>query len=94
MTFPFLFASRFALESPFEGGLLGLDKISPMLACPRLAMLQCARSVLLNKIISNEKDLVGIVLFGTVRNLSFNTQTNRHTIYIHYFVIESLDWEV
>lgn len=36
-------------------------------------MLQCARSVLLNKIISSEKDLVGIVLFGTVRKFFKNT---------------------
>ena len=27
---------------------------------------QCAKSVLLNKIVSSEKDIVGIVLFGTV----------------------------
>ncbi len=28
--------------------------------------LQCVKSVLLNKIISSEKDMVGIVFFGTV----------------------------
>ncbi len=29
-------------------------------------MLQCAKSVLLNKIVSSDKDLVSIVFFGTV----------------------------
>ena len=28
--------------------------------------MQCVKSVLLNKIISSEKDLVGVVLYGTV----------------------------
>lgn len=28
--------------------------------------LQCAKSVLLNKIVSSDKDMVGIVFFGTV----------------------------
>ena len=28
--------------------------------------MQCVKSVLLNKIVSSEKDLVGVVLYGTV----------------------------
>lgn len=28
--------------------------------------IQCVKSVLLNKIVSSEKDLVGVVLYGTV----------------------------
>ena len=31
-----------------------------------LVIFQCVKSVLLNKIVSSEKDLVGVVLFGTV----------------------------
>ena len=31
-----------------------------------ISHMQCAKSVLLNKIVSSEKDIVGIVLFGTV----------------------------
>ena len=33
-----------------------------------LLLLQCIRSVLLNKIISSDKDVVGVVFFGTVSN--------------------------
>ena len=32
-------------------------------------LIKCAKSVLLNKIVSNDKDLVGIVFFGTVSPL-------------------------
>ena len=34
------------------------------------ALLQCCKTTLQNKIISSEKDLVGIVFFGTVCNFS------------------------
>ena len=45
---------------------------------------QCACSVLLNKIISSEKDLVGVVFFGTVsRRVLYNI-----LIMIFIFIIE------
>ena len=36
--------------------------------CPSLSLClyQCCKTVLLNKIISSDKDLIGLVLFGTV----------------------------
>ena len=31
-----------------------------------VCLMQCVKSVLMNKIVSSEKDLVGVVFFGTV----------------------------
>ena len=45
---------------------------------------QCARTVLLNKIISSERDLIGVVLFGT-REFKNSSQ------FKHVYILQELD---
>ncbi len=54
-------ATRFSRTQQFKGSDLRL-----LLLSENHFSLQCTKSVLLNKIVSNEKDLVGVVFFGTV----------------------------
>lgn len=47
-------------------------------------LLQCARTVLLNKIISSERDLIGVVLFGT-------EQCKNKSQFKHVYILQELD---
>ncbi|CAI8018048.1 X-ray repair cross-complementing protein 6 [Geodia barretti] len=61
----------------FQGG--GQPEDVPFALC-----LKCVKSVLLNKIISSEKDLVGVVLYGTAKS-------QNKSDFKHVYVLQDLD---